>query len=346
MATPSTPSRGMGFHPYYYSKYGKSKFVRDVLRGQTLRYPDRVPATGKWVHNPAHVAVRAITGAGLAGAIAAGNLMTRGYRQKPLVGLTKAEHKRKEVRTVDIPTVTQRRVKSYKNKILSKSKAMPYRRKRYSRKKRSIKKRFRKKPRIPLGIPQSKVVRFRLVHSLGGLGSASGALSQWALKANSLNDPTGAIAAGLPLYLDQWSGMYTKYIVLGSKLVYKPQRVSSTGPIVCGVHLADNSTSLADHDYYKEAKLTKSTVLTDQRPSGTIVMKYSGKRFWKVRNIKDDSEQEATFSTTPGDPTDVAYYHIYHQDLAKTDAITVEASIIMEFIVLLTNPVIPTRSSL
>lgn len=339
-ATGYSAGGAMIWHPY----------ANPILHrfGQAVNAPYTVG--GRWVHNPLHVAYRAAKAVPVATAIGAGNFMTRNYRQKPIVGLTTATHRKDPVKVLRGKVLTKIKPSTVaKNKILVTTKAMPYKKTKRSTKKRSYKKRrgtYRRKTRIPLGIPQSKVVRFRVVHSLGGLGSGTGALAQWLLKANSLNDPTQSLGAGLPLYLDQWAAMYSKYIVLGSKVIYKPQRISSTGSVVCGIHLADNTTSLADHDYYREAKLSKSVVLTDQRPNATIVMKYSGKKFWKVRNIKDDSEQEATFSTTPGDPTDIAYFHLYNQDLSKSEAITVEATVIMEFIVLLTNPVIPTRSSL
>lgn len=342
----------MVYHPYPY----------DIPRIPGRRTNELIAryAGGRWIDTPATTIRQAFKGGNLATTIAQGNYMTRNFRQKPIVGLQTATHTRKVSpkvspkvsleKSIEIPTVSSRRTKVYsKNKISAKRKAMPY--KRYPRRpKRPFRGRRRKynrrKRRIPMGIPPSKIVKFKVVHSAGGFGSGSGALNQFTVKANDLNDPMSSLGAELPLYLDQWAAMYSKYIVLGSKITWKPYLVSSTGAVVTGVHLADNTTSLADHDYYKEAKLNKCRILSSERPQNTITMTYSAKKFWKLSNVKDDSEQEATFSTTPGSPTDIAYFHIYNQDLQKSETNAVEGTITLEFIVLLTNPITPTRSSL
>lgn len=360
MATYHHPT-GMVWHPYAALQQPISPFVDQVLRGQIRRYPNRAPPTGRWVHHPMVKAIDAFKGFNIATTIGQGNYMTRNFRQKPIVGLQTATHKnlaplykkvlKKIDNRIDIPTVSQRRVKKInQNKMLGKVKAMPYR-KTYRKKtkattRKKARRSYRRRPKIPLGIPRSKIIRLKATWSVAGLGSGSGAMAMHPIKANSLNDPAGALVNNLPLYTDQYAALYQKYIVLGSKLTFKPYRAVGTGMDVVGIHLADNSTSLADHDYYREQSRTRSIMLTDQKPSGTVSLKYSGKKFWKLINIKDDSEQEASFSTTPGDPTDVAYYHVFIQDMTKGDAVTLEGSFIMEWIVLLTDPVTPTRSNL
>lgn len=143
MAATGWGSHGaMGWHPYANS----SPMIVKIRDFPNSLYPR---LGGRWVHNPIHVAHRAFNGAGLASAIGTGNFMTRNFRQKPIVGLQKAEHKRRPPQVgpkpslatlyeqqlstpigVSIPTVSARRTKSYspKNKIFATNKAMPYRR--------------------------------------------------------------------------------------------------------------------------------------------------------------------------------------------------------------------------
>lgn len=218
-------------------------------------------------------------------------------------------------------------------------------RKKSTYKRKSRKTRRNRKKRIPLALPRQRVVRMRVV-ARGTITANAGAVGIVKMKANSLNDPTTDFGATLPLGLDQWAAQYQKYIVLGCKVVARFIPTTATGPINVGLHLADNNTALANTDHYKELPGTSQCILTTQRDYCTRVMKYSGKRFWRLTNIKDDSEQEAAFSTTPGDPTDIAYIHVYVQDMQNANNTTVEVQVEQEFIVLLTDPVTLAQSSL
>lgn len=266
----------------------------------------------------------------------------------PLVNYNAVSHGKRK----DIPTVSNRRVKSWlipkhAKKIFSINKAMPYRSRRQYKRTRPIRARRRRLRAIPTGIPQSKLVKFKLTASSQSIAiGAGGALSGYSFKVNSFNDPTGSMTAQLPRYLDQYAALYQKYIILGAKVQVRFVRVSGTGAQICGLHLDESNTMLTDHDDYREQFRTKTRMLTDQHNYATITINYSGKKFWKVKDLKDDSEQEGALSLTPGDPTDIAYVHAFIQDLNKTDAYTYEMQLTMEFITLLTNPIAATRSSL
>lgn len=292
-------------------------------------------------------APKALARTGVAGAVGYMSYKTSKYRQKPIVGLQTATHKRRVSPPsvgVNIPSVSSRRVK---NKILTTTKAMPYRR--YKRKSNTRSKKYkrfyRKKKFVPLAIPRSKLVRFRLV-TTGTLTGSSGALATVAFKANSLNDPTGSWSAALPNSLDQWAAFYQKYIVLGSKVKLRVTPTANTGAGIIGIHLADNGTPLSGANAYKEMNLTKQRILTTQKDYTVLNMGYSAKKFWHLANIKDDSEQEGAFSTTPGDPTDIAYYHVYAQDMNGGNTFTVECQLEMEFICYLCDPINLAASSL
>lgn len=310
-------------------------------------------------------APKSVARTGVAGAVGYMSYKTSKYRQKPIVGLRKAEHRKDPVKVlrqkvyqkikktppsvgVDIPTVSSRRTKSYSKKILHTSKAMPYRRT-YKRKSNTRSKKgrrsYRKRRLPPLAIPRSKVVRFRYL-ATGVLNGAGGAIATQMIKANDLNDPTGALSTVLPLSLDQWAAHYQKYIVLGSKLKVRFGSTTNTGPGVVGIHLDDDNTALTSVNHYKELPMTKQRTLTTQKDYAEITLNYSGKKFWRLANIKDDSEQEGAFSTTPGSPTDIAYYHVFAQDFVNANNFVVDFQIEHEFIVYLTEPVTLAQSSL
>lgn len=280
--------------------------------------------------------------------IAQHNNLTRSGHY-PYIGAPLTNYKSKSKR-VKIPTVSQRRSSPItetipKNKILSTSKAMPYRR--YKRKpfKRSRKSTNRRRRLTNQPWPREKLVKLKVVHS-GSLSGNAGALNAYVFKANSLNDPTGTMGAGLTMGVDQLATLYGKYIVIGSRIKVRLHPTTITGACIAGIHLTKDSATLTDHDYYKELPLTSQRMLSPDIDLATIVNKYSAKRFWRLKNIKDDSEQEATFSTSPGSPTDECYYHFYIQDLNKTDNLTVEFQVEIEYICLLSEPTTPARSTL
>lgn len=341
-----SPSGGMYWHPYL----DPNANPKNPHMLSNFRHALGLKQRGSWVHNPWFNLKDAFFGANLATTIGQGNYATRNFRQKPVVGLETATHRKivkpDKSKVVDIPSVSQRRVKNYKNKILTKNKAMPYRRTYRKTYKKKGKKRFTKRKKfIPLALPRQRVVRMRVV-ARGSITANAGVVGIVKMKANSLNDPTTDFGATLPLGLDQWAAQYQKYIVLGCKVKARFIPTTATGPVNCGLHLADNNTALANTDHYKELPNTVQGICTTQKDYLTRVIKYSGKRFWRLTNIKDDSEQEAAFSTTPGDPTDLAYIHVYVQDMQGANNTTVEVQVEQEFIVLLTDPVTLAQSSL
>lgn len=297
-----------------------------------------------------------------------GSFENRNWRQPPIVTLSKPltgiHHARKfpiggYPQHIEFPTQGIRRVKAppvHHKKILHTNtrKKMPFRRRLFRRRRLTAPRRARRSTRtyksrysrLPsLAIPSSKLVRFRQVFNVTSTGT-SGAIVVNPIKANSLNDPSGTLNQTLPLSLDQWASMYSKYIVLGSKIKIRASTSAQTGPVTIGLHLTDNSTALTSHAHYRELPRTKVRSLTTTHNYATFGFTYSGKKFWKLSNIKDDSEQEATFSDTPGDPTDIAYYHLFFQDQNATDSATVDAIVELEFICLLTNPINLARSTL
>lgn len=199
---------------------------------------------------------------------------------------------------------------------------------------------------IPLGIPKQKVVRFKLVSPMLPAAGASTVAAYYVCKANSLNDPTGSAGAGLPHTLDQWAAFYSKYMVIGSKIKLKIHSVSQTGGAVVGITLANNGDTQTAYDAYMEMPHTRSRLLSSDVDVATLTNNFSAKKYFKYRNIKEHDALHGTFSTTPGDPTEQADYVVWYQDANKTENVTLEGIIEMEFICLLFDPITAARSSL
>lgn len=227
---------------------------------------------------------------------------------------------------------------------------MPYRsrRPRRPRRPRFGRRRFRRRPRISNLWPHQKIVKFRL-SSTAQYSGTTGAIGTNAWKANSLSDPTGAATAQLPLGLDQWAALYTKYKVLGSKITIMAHPETITGSAFVGLSLFNSATPPAtDLDHYRELPRTVMRMVSPDIDVTKLSLKYSYKGYpHHIKQIRDDDQQEGTFSTTPGDPTDVGpYYHIWVQDANKTQTVTFEIQAVVEYIVLLYEPTAPSRSAL
>lgn len=197
--------------------------------------------------------------------------------------------------------------------------------------------------------PRMKLVRLKstvsnaLYHSAGTWDGTNG----WrAIKANSLNDPWGTLSSALPLGLDQLANLYQKYVVVASTIVIDAHPSSITGGGRIGLALRNNNTDLASADYYGEVPMSIVRVCSGDIDVMRLAMRYKAKKFWKVRKFMDAEDQQATFTTTPGDPTDIAYYHFWIHDLNANEAMTVEFKATITFDLLLFDPVIPSRSSL
>lgn len=321
------------------------------------------PTYQRWIHSPIAVAKRVTAGAALGTVIATGNYKTRKYRQKPIVVLEKSTHQpnpnrknpKKIVKTTkETPKVLRLRGGAPEiypgfnrgvNSFLptSNPKMVKTTKRTYKKGKKSYGKRRRRLP--PLALPASKVVRMRAVCA-AVMNSTAGACGVATIKVNSLNDSTGAFSQILPCSLDQWAAQYQKYKVLGAKVTITAGPTSQTGPGIIGLHLADNTTALTSASHYKSLPNTVSKIVTTYHDLAKLTIKYSAKKFWKLTNIRDDTNQEANFSLAPNDPTDVAYVHVFAQDLVGSSNFNTDAQIQVEFIVLLTDPITLAESSL
>lgn len=223
---------------------------------------------------------------------------------------------------------------------------MPYRRFRRPRPKRPIfgRRRFKRK-RVTNLWPKARLVKFSVVHRTA-LAPTVGTCGVVAYKANSLNDPFQAQGAGLPIGLDQWASMYSKYKVVKSTMTAVTHPTTITGAAVVGIHLANNATLLTDCDHYRELPYTTSRVISPDIDISKNSMTYRAKSFYSLRNLKDADELEGSFSTSPGDPSKTSSFHYFYQDHNSTDALTVEVSFRITYTVLLYERIMPARSSL
>lgn len=225
------------------------------------------------------------------------------------------------------------------------------RRPKYSRKKRFYRRR-RAVPPLALW-PRSRVTKGTIINTSTWSSAAAGAIGGIAIKINSLNDPMGSVGTNLPLGLDEASRLYRRYKILGAKLSVVGHPVTITGAAVFGAHITRESTMLTDIDHYRELKGTVSRMVSPDIDLFKMAIKYSPKRLFKFTNVKDVEDLEASLIGTgsvgnpaPADPTNLAYVHLFLQDANKTDSVTGEITVRIDYIIQLLDPITPSRSSL
>lgn len=207
--------------------------------------------------------------------------------------------------------------------------------------------RYNRRTPVPMMWPRQKLVKFRQVVCSSFVAPAGGGTPGTAIfKANSLNDAFGTAGNQLPLGLDQWAAMYSRYTVVGSRLNVRIHASALTGGILVGVSQIDNSAALGSHEYYMEIPRTRSKLLTGDLDHTAIGINFSAKKKFKVNKFGTAENLQGTFSATPGDPTEVTYYHLWAQDINTADGATVEYVATLEFIVLLDESIVPSRSGL
>lgn len=200
--------------------------------------------------------------------------------------------------------------------------------------------------RIPKAIASPrKIIKCQAVQYVDLANGANGNLSPCYVQLNSCDDPFGANGAGQPLGYDQWKALYKKARIIGTKITAKFHNGGSSATMVglCPMPVNQSNTSLSDYEYYMENPQCKSRILSPDMDHVVFSTKVSTKKHLALKDIKDNSEVELDLVTETA-PTKLAWCHIFAQSLDQTATFDVEVVLKVEYIVLLTDPVIPARS--
>lgn len=206
-----------------------------------------------------------------------------------------------------------------------------------SRRRRGIVK-YRRAP--PMLWPQQKLVKMSSNYT--GVVSGGAAFGAIAIKANSINDPWGALAATNPLGFNEYAAMYNKCVVVSSKIYILAHASTATGALMYGVTLMPNSTLLTNINHYREQKYTSARMLSPDVDHSGVALKYKGKSYERIVKWKDAEDFQAV--TTPADPTTVRYYQLWVGDVYGANNAGIEFSGTVEYNVLFFDPKIPARS--
>lgn len=216
-------------------------------------------------------------------------------------------------------------------------------RKQYKRIRPTRKYRKRVKARAVIGIPTHRIVKLKST-CYSSVDPGAGTIYVNTLNLNSAFDPTGTFGTGQPLYYDQWSTMYNRYVVLGYKVSVQAVSTDNTNPVVVGFTPIMNSTGLSDWKNYREIAGTTQKVLSSDVDRAWFTVKGSIKKFAEPQGgslLNDDTVR----ATVDANPTRMLHGHIYVQAMnSSADPSAVHLIVTVTQIVKFYVPVIPSRS--
>lgn len=212
---------------------------------------------------------------------------------------------------------------------------MPYRRKK------SYRRRRRKKYQIHRPLLGNSFVTSLKYFEEGPINPVTTGTSVWVFSANGLYDPNVTYTGHQPRGFDQLMPLYDHYVVIGSKCHVKlcTQNPGEL-PVTCTLALRDSATSETTPIDYIEGRNCKFTLLP---PAEThqLTMNYSPKKFFSIKDVMADDEQQGTISSMPAEQ---AYYHLSLTTASGDEVGPICCSWYIEYIVKFIEPKQPAQS--
>lgn len=195
----------------------------------------------------------------------------------------------------------------------------------------------RRIPQVPSGMPNVRIIKLRYADTIS-ITSTAGALGYHVYRANSLYDTDVTGVGHQPMGYDLWTQMYNHYCVLGAKIYVKAADDGlSTGPATySGVLLSDDSIIPHSTSSGLMEEGFKTRIAVFQRKPIIMSCGYSAKKFFNVANVKDNVTRIG--ATISQNPFDQAYFHIWQEPLDGSSTQTMFYSVVIEFVVLFSEP--------
>lgn len=191
-------------------------------------------------------------------------------------------------------------------------------------------------------LPTRNIKKFRYIQDVS-LNPTTGLAADVTFSANGMFQPiitSGFLGNHQPYGFDQFMAQYNFYIVVGSKITVTwtlgQPGDSVTNNIICGVFLKDDLTILTDPLLLRENGHSRWITITDAKQPRRTVKKFSAKRFFNVKDIKDNAEFAGSADSNP---LQSAYFHLWAASTApNVDASVVLANVMIEYIAVLQEP--------
>lgn len=218
--------------------------------------------------------------------------------------------------------------------------------KKYSKKsKRNTRYRKKYSPRkrkVAQGFPMKMVSKLKYVE-LFNLNPATGLANNYTFRANGIYDPNVTGSGHQPRTFDEHMLIYSKWVVLGSKITYRISTLDNTTyDVALTAQVASVPHTSNDIIQILEQRKTNTKIFHgDGGNSCTLTSYYSAKK-WSSGRVTSNQDLEGT---SGADPTTTHYFNLQCQNMnSSTDIGTVDVLATIEYIVQFSNPIQFTQS--
>lgn len=173
--------------------------------------------------------------------------------------------------------------------------------------------------------------------------SAGTLLGAYDFRANSIFDPNLSGTGHQPLSHDQWGNFYDHYVVLGAKMTVCFTSTSSTDSAFASVALQDTNNTMTSQSQIREQPRSRWTLIPIQGGNNQRKLScfYSAKKFFGAKSVVTWDKLGAVFGANPSED---ALFRIFYQNASGTSAIPLVVNVIIDYIVLLSEPKVLTLS--
>lgn len=213
-----------------------------------------------------------------------------------------------------------------------------YRKRKYKRRKRAHKPTSLTNfsPQMPLGSSYKMYTRYSDYNVTLNPG-AVGAPASYVFTLSGLYDPDITSVGHQPLGFDQVISMYDHYTVIYAKATTYFSNTDSAYTQICAMQLRDSSTTTTDIDNVLENSGAVYTVVAPFGSGGSVkplTIACSPSKFFN-RSVMASTTYQGNASSNP---TDQVYLHLIAQPQFATDTSEVRCSILIEYVVMFTEP--------
>lgn len=193
----------------------------------------------------------------------------------------------------------------------------------------------------PMALRQVVKMRYSEDINLGtGVG---GLLYNYDFRANSIFDPNLTGSGHQPLGHDQWAQFYDHYVVLGAKMRVTFTNPSNTDTSFCAIAVQDMANTMSNQAHIREQPRSRWTLVPNQGGNNqkSLVCNYSAKKFFGAKSVVT---WDKLGSAMGNNPTEDALFRIFYQNATSTSSYNIVANVIIDYIVLLSEPKVLTQS--
>lgn len=194
-------------------------------------------------------------------------------------------------------------------------------------------------PRNVAGFPQEIITKLKYVDNIT-LSSSSFSISKNAFKMNSIFDPDVTGVGHQPLYTDQFSPVYNRYTVLGSKLTVMftsntPTTTASSS--IVGVVGDDDGTTSSTLTAIQEANKCDWTALSNSyQGAGTPMCAVT---YSPERDLGLSPDDDTVSASVTADPSAAYYASVFASDLNGSATATIVFALVeIEYTVKFSRP--------